>query len=125
MTPPPSDPAVGGPKTEQAVATTAQRNISLLSALVAAEDESEVEEILDSDAYVKALSWWPFGGDDSNFATISNQQTDPVAALAEKPVNSIDSVLMQECKVRDIDPEGPDAPKTMADAVEAFFSIKD
>jgi hypothetical protein len=110
---------------KQSLTPSGEKELELLDALIAADDESAVEDILENDEYVKTLGWWPFGGDDSNFATISNQQTDPVAALAEKPINSIDAVLLQQCKLKGIDPEGPEAPKTMTEAVEAFYGVKD
>ncbi|MBI2581044.1 hypothetical protein HYV85_04555 [Candidatus Woesearchaeota archaeon] len=101
------------------------QNKELLLKFIKASDENEVEYILENDEYVKSLEWWPFNGTETNFSTINNQQTDAIAALAEKPINSIDAVLIKECKLRGINPESNDAPRTMSGAVEKFFSIAD
>jgi len=100
-------------------------NKELLLKLAAANDEIEAESILESDAYAKSLKWEPFNGDEANFATINNQQTDAIAALAEKPINSIDAVLIKECKLKGIDPESEFAPKSMLNAIEGFFGVKE
>ena len=44
--------------------------------------------------------------------------------LAEKPINSIDASLLKECKLKECDPEGKEAPKSMKGAVELFYGIK-
>lgn len=69
--------------------------------------------------------WRPLGDMENNFATVGNQQTEPTAALVEKIINGIDAVLMLECFRRRIDPEGSDAPHSMAEAVKAFFKVPD
>ena len=101
------------------------KNQELLLKLVNSQNEQEVEQILETDSYAKTLSWWPFNGDEGNFSTINNQQTDPIAALTEKPINSIDSLLTLKCRLAGIDPESAVAPKCMSEAVEKFFGIKD
>ena len=65
----------------------------------------------------------PLGGFENNFAAVANQQSDATAALIEKMINGIDAVLMSKCFELDIDPEGPDAPKSMGGAVEQFFGV--
>lgn len=103
----------------------AKENKELLLRLVNAQNENQAEKILKEVEGKRTLRWWPFGGNEENFGTINNQQTDPIAALTEKPINSIDSLLLRECRLRGIDPEGGSAPKTMSDAVEFFFQVKD
>ena len=95
-----------------------------LMSLVRAKDENVVEKILEDKFFADAV-WKPVGGSDNNYATISNQQTDPINALCEKPINSIDHVLLKQCKLKDGDPEGPKAPKNMKDAVKKYFGITD
>ena len=92
--------------------------------LVRAKDENVVEKILE-DKFFADATWKPVGGNNSNYSTISNQQTDPINALCEKPINSIDHVLLKQCKLKDGDPEGPNAPKNMKDAVQKYFGITD
>jgi hypothetical protein len=60
---------------------------------------------------------------ENNWSMAGNQQTAAAAALVEKVVNGIDSVLIHECLKRSIDPESPKAPSSMADAAREFFGI--
>ena len=95
-----------------------------LMSLVRAKDENVVEKILEDKFFVNAV-WKPVGGKTSNWSTIGNQQTDPINALCEKPINSIDAILLKQCKLKDGDPEGPKAPKNMKEAVQRYFGITD
>ena len=97
----------------------------LLMQLVSARSENEVRKIIDSDPLSgNEENWKPYGGYESNFNTINNQAKNSVAALAEKPINSIDALLLKECKLRGIDPESKQALKSMKEAIEFFFGIK-
>ncbi|MCI0605910.1 hypothetical protein L0156_23230 [bacterium] len=100
---------------------------SLLEKLLKAEDESEVDAILEEFGFLNDTSeiWHPFSDYENNFNLIGNQQADPTAALVEKIINGIDAVLMADCFKKGIDPESPQAPRTMAKAVEAFFGVRD
>lgn len=73
-------------------------------------------------------NWLPYGGknkdDRSNFGIFENQQPHPIPALVEKITNSIDSLLLKECRIAGINPKSNNAPKNMAEAVETFFEIK-
>jgi len=92
---------------------------------VSASSEAEVQKIIeDNPVLSKEQNWKPYGGYTGNFNTIYGQQDDSVAALVEKPVNAIDHLLLKECKLRGINPEGNKAPKSMQEAVELFFGIK-
>jgi len=98
---------------------------TLLLKLVSASSEAEVQNIIDADLIAsKEQNWKPYGGYHGNFNTIHNQQQDSVASLVEKPVNAIDHLLLKECKLKGINPEGDEAPKSMQEAVELFFGIK-
>jgi len=97
----------------------------LLMQLISARSENEVRKIIDSDPLLaNEENWKPYGGYESNFNTINNQAKNSVAALAEKPINSIDALLLKECKLSGIDPESKQAPKSMKEAIELFFGIK-
>ena len=97
----------------------------LLMQLVTARSENEVGKIIDSAPLLSnEENWKPYGGYESNFNTINNQAKNSVAALAEKPINSIDALLLKECKLRGIDPESKQAPRSMKEAVEVFYGIK-
>jgi hypothetical protein len=94
----------------------------LCLSLMKADTEADVINILKEACYWDEHSVWRFyGGIENNYSTIGNQQARPDAALIEKLVNSVDARLMNECLIRGIDPEGPNAPQSIQDAVAAFF----
>ncbi len=95
--------------------------------LLQAETEDQVTAILKHAGYEMDAPtvWRPLGDMENNFATVGNQQTEPTAALVEKIINGVDAVLMLECFRKGIDPEGSDAPPSMARAVETFFGVRD
>lgn len=101
-----------------------KNNIQLLKQLLSAQDENAVASIIKNHPVLADDSKWiPFGGNRMNFGTIDNQQQNPIAALTEKITNSIDALLLNECKLAGIDPEGNTAPSSMQEAVEKFFGI--
>lgn len=102
-------------------------NYELLDLLLKAEGETEVDEVLKNAGYFNDDSdfWQPFGGFGMNLNQINNQQSDATAALVEKLINSIDAVLMAECYDAGIDPKSAEAPRTMAEAVDRLFKVKD
>jgi hypothetical protein len=102
-------------------------NFELFDLLLKAETETEVEDVLKKANYNAddATLWQPFGGFGMNLNQINNQQSDATAALVEKLINSIDAVLMAECYQAGIDPKGTNAPRTMAEAVDKLFKVKD
>lgn len=93
--------------------------------LLKAEDEQEVRQLLENAGLLSDDLWRPLGGMENNFCIVGNQQTDATAALTEKVINGIDAVLMLEAFKRGIDPQGPDAPSRMSEAVERFLGIRD
>ena len=99
---------------------------TVLLRLISASSEDEVRKIIGENDQIlsKEQNWKPYGGYYGNFNTIHNQQQNSVASLAEKPVNSIDHLLLKECRLRGIDPEGNSAPKSMQEAMELFYGIK-
>jgi len=97
----------------------------LLLKLVSATDEVEIKQIVESNPTLSnEKNWKPYGEYHGNFNTIHNQQQNSVAALAEKAINSIDHLLLKECKLKGIDPESEKAPKSMQEATELFCGIK-
>jgi len=94
-----------------------------------AEDENVLHEIvLSNKLMANAENWFPYGGnsmeDRSNFSTFENQQPEPIPALVEKITNSIDSLLLKECRLSGVNPKSSEAPKTLKEAVEKYFRIK-
>ena len=70
-------------------------------------------------------NWKFYGGQESNFSTVTGQTTNPYGALVEKLMNSVDANLILECHKKGIDPESKDAPKSLNEAVEKFYGIND
>lgn len=92
--------------------------------LLKAEDENKVTKILEDRALLSDNSNWRNYGDvPNNFGIISNQQSDSIASLVEKIVNSIDAMLMKESLLRGQNPETDESPVDMFKASEEFFDI--
>ncbi|HUW65268.1 MAG TPA: hypothetical protein VMW83_11375 [Spirochaetia bacterium] len=97
-------------------------NRDLCLALMKADTEQKVIDVLKSaDYWDRPEIWRFFGNYENNYNSIGNQQSRPEAALVEKLVNSIDARLMCECILRGISPEEPEAPQTIREAVGMFF----
>jgi hypothetical protein len=97
----------------------------LCVALLNAASEDEVVGLLKQQRlWDDRDAWVPYGNVANNRGIVGNQQSSPVAALVEKLVNSVDAILMRECYSHGIDPRSAQAPRSMADAVEAFLGIK-
>jgi len=95
---------------------------TLCLALMKADSEADIISLLTDSGYWKDESAWRLYGDnDNNFSIIGAQQSSPDAALVEKFVNSIDHRLINECLVRGMNPEGPEAPQSIREAVANFF----
>src|SRR5436305_13671117 len=88
--------------------------------LLAADSEEAVSDLLSNTSGF--FEWRPLGGNENNFGVIENQQASPVAALIEKVTNRIDAILLRRCLEEEIDPKSPTAPRSMAEAVERFFT---
>ena len=89
-----------------------------------AEGMEGVKSIIDESELLKnSDNWKPYGGNEGNFSTIQNQQPHPVSALSERIINSIDAILIKECRLKGIDPESEEAPRSMQDAVKNFFAL--
>lgn len=98
--------------------------LDILVRLADAQGESDVDTVL-ADRSLAGACWKPLGGDDNNYATVSNQQSDPINALCEKPINSMDHVLLRKCREAGDDPESAAAPRTMREAVERYLGAPD
>ena len=88
-----------------------------------AEDETEVLALLEKQGLMRPEHWRDLGDMENNFGIVSNQQQDATGALVEKIINSLDANLMRACFEAGIDPEGPNAPRSMPGAVEHFFGV--
>jgi len=101
---------------------TEQQAKELCLALMRADSEVEVIDLLKKAGCWDKQDIWRFYGDyENNYNTIGNQQSRPDAALVEKLVNSVDARLMNECLAQGIYPEGPNVPQSIQEAVARFF----
>ena len=92
--------------------------------LFKANGETEVSHIIENDELLSNSSnWWPYGNNKGNFGTFENQQSHPVPSLVEKITNSIDTMLLKECRIKSIDPKSSEAPPSISKAVEQLFHI--
>ena len=66
-------------------------------------------------------NWKPYGGAEKNWDRVGVQTSEPVGALAELIINSIDAILMRRAKEEKINSRGASAPHGMSEAVKLFF----
>ena len=84
--------------------------------------EDEVEKTLERYSLLNnPENWRPYGGNESNFGVVENQQASPIPALIEKITNGIDAILMRACLERGINPCSLQAPKSIDEALQRFF----
>ena len=84
--------------------------------------EADVEKVLTHYSLLNdPANWRPYGGNESNFGVVENQQASPIPALIEKITNGIDAILMRACLEHGIDPRSHQAPRSIDDALRQFF----
>ena len=84
--------------------------------------EKEVDNVLNNYRLIRNPSnWCPYGGNESNFGVVENQQASPIPALIEKITNGIDAILMRRCYEQGIDPKSDQAPRSINEALQQFF----
>ena len=97
-------------------------NQELLELLLRSDSEDEVIEILtEAGLWNDTGAWRFFGDNENNYSSIGNQQGEPVPALIEKLVNSVDARLIDACLVAGVSTDGGDAPSDIRAAVAQFF----
>jgi hypothetical protein len=104
------------------VSVSSDQNRALCLALMKADSQEKVVAILQMAGYWdNDDAWRLFGDQEGNYSQIGNQQSEAVAALIEKVVNSIDSRLVNACLEAGIAPTSDEAPKSIREAVARFF----
>lgn len=94
----------------------------LCMSLVRCDNEDDVIKILKGIGCWQNSNYWrDFGDNENNFSVIGAQQADPIAALSEKLVNSIDALLMGECLVSGISVDSSEAPASVRYAVAKYI----
>ena len=97
-------------------------NKQLCLDLLRADSEEEVIALLKKHGYWEKPALWRHYGDvENNWGQSGNQQSLAEAALAEKIVNSVDARLINECRMRGIDPASAQAPQSIRSAVARLF----
>ena len=66
-------------------------------------------------------NWKPYGGAEKNWDRVGVQTSEPVGALAELIINSIDAILMRKAKENKLKLDSDTTPKSMREAVKLFF----
>ena len=98
----------------------------LCLALVHADSPGEVITILSEASYWDDGDVWrDLGDNENNYSVVGAQQSDPIAALVEKLVNSVDARLMNECMVDGIKPDSKHAPGSVREAVAKLIEHSD
>ena len=98
------------------------RSKKLALEFLAAVSGGEVDRIVQSDAALRDDgNWHPYGRQSKNWDRVGVQTSEPVGALAELLINSIDAILMRKAKEHGLEPRGEGAPKSMIEAVRRFF----
>jgi len=93
--------------------------------LLAAETERAVQDIIDVTPELRdQANWTALDGRETNFNVTSNQASNGGKALTELMTNMVDAVLTKQALSQGIDPLGPEAPKTMYEAVATLFDKK-
>jgi len=92
-------------------------------ALMRADSEDEVSRLLVAHGLDLDNLWRPLGDIENNLSIVGNQQSSSTTALVEKLVNSIDHILLLECRLRGIDPQSAGAPQSMSEAAQTFFAL--
>ncbi len=105
-------------------------NKKLCKELATSDDANDVIRILKKyNLWDSSENWHLVGSQNNdhtlnNHGTIGNQQSNPANALVEKLVNCGDSALMLECRLKNIDPRGKDAPQSVRQATEMIFGVE-
>lgn len=99
-----------------------QQSKDLCLALLHAENEQEVIDILEKHGLWEDSACWRYYGDNElNWSQAGGQQGRADFALNEKVINSIDAVLTRECLLAGIDPQSAGAPQSIREAVAKFI----
>src|ERR1700693_3109562 len=90
--------------------------------LLDAESESDVQTVIDSvPEMANQKNWRPLDGRETNFNITSNQASDGGKALTELMTNMVDAILTKHALLKNINPKGKNAPKTMHEAVDKLI----
>ena len=92
------------------------------SRLLGATTTAEVDSILKKyPEFENSGNWRNYGNAPKNWDRVGVQTSEPVGALAEVIINSIDAILMRKAWEVGVGENSPEAPHSMREAVKRFF----
>ena len=87
-----------------------------------AQSTEQVNKIIKSRSeFGEENNWKPYGAAEKNWDRVGVQTSEPVGALAELIINSIDAILMRKAKEKKLDLKSDSLPQSMSEAVKLFF----
>ena len=97
----------------------------LCMALLRAESEVEVSDVLDEVApKAGVISWHPLDDRETNFNVVTNQASTGAKALTELCTNMVDAILLRHAYDAGIEPTSSAAPKSVTDAVRELVGLR-
>lgn len=92
--------------------------------LLRAVSVEDVQQVMAAEpAFADSENWKPYGGQSKNWDRVGVQTSEPAGAFAELIINSIDALLMRKAKENNVNERSPDAPQSMAEAVNRWFNV--
>ena len=95
----------------------------LCMALLRAESEAAVNEILSALNPDYGITWHPLDNRETNFNVVTNQAATGAKALTELCTNMVDAILLRHAYEADLDPTSGDAPKSVVEAVRQLAAL--
>lgn len=97
----------------------------LCMALLRAESEAEVSNVLDEEApQVGVISWRPLDNRETNFNVVTNQASTGAKALTELCTNMVDAILLRHTYDAGIEPTSVAAPQSVTEAVRELVGLR-
>lgn len=97
----------------------------LCIALLRAESETEVSDVLDGvGTSAGSISWHVLDDRETNFNVVTNQASTGAKALTELCTNMVDAILLRHAHEAGIDPTSDAAPQSITDAVRELVSLQ-
>ena len=94
-------------------------------AILRAESEDEVTEVLDNHLDSAGTSeWHPIDERETNFNVVTNQAASGGKALTELCTNMVDAIILRKAHEAGIDPESPEAPQSVIAAVRDLVRLR-
>ncbi len=107
---------------DSGIFSSSELSKSTAESFLRANSTAQVNKILERQLeFGKEENWKPYGGAEKNWDRVGAQTSEPVGALAELIINSIDAILMRKAKEKKLDLQSESLPQSMSEAVKLFF----